>query len=207
MAAKVAQTDGETVPSSVAKLADYVKPGAVFSVWTSDYEASDLYPLTIESMTPGGDMVVSFPASSGKVEVRCDASAVKAGSGIVFLSQGSAMSKADATSKNGKLSTKTHCPPFLLSRSILEQLRAGQEVTIAVYTASLTIKRVGTAQATVRIDDKPFKVPVLHAQDTSETDFSPVDLWVMEHPLWPLVLKLEFGGECEISLFEIEPAP
>ncbi len=207
MAAKVAQTDGETIPGSVAKLADYIKPGAILSVWTSDYEASDLYPLTIEAIEPSGDLVVSFPSPTGKVDIRCNASAVKDGAGIVFLSQGCAMSKVDAISKNGKFATKTHSPPFLLSRAMLEQLRAGNEVTLSVYTASLTVKKVGTAQATVRIFEKPVKVPVLHAQDTSETDFSPVDLWVLEHPVWPLVLKLEFGGECEISLFEIEPAP
>lgn len=69
------------------------------------------------------------------------------------------------------------------------------------------VRKVGIAQTSVRIHDAPFKVPVLHAQDVTETDWSPVDVYVLDHPTWPLLLKLEFGGECELSLFEITPKP
>ncbi|HNK44873.1 MAG TPA: hypothetical protein PKL17_08835 [Pseudomonadota bacterium] len=201
-----ANSDGNVRPPGGFKLADLVKPGAVFSVWSSDYDASDLYPITIESIDPNGALVLSYGTPTGKATLRCEAASTEQGQGVVFLSQFAAMTDGDTVSKNGKLTTATHSAPFLLSRALLAKLSAGEEVTLSVYSGSFAVKKVGTAQATVRIHEKPVKVQVLHAQDTTETDFSPVDLWVLDHPVWPILLKLEFGGECELSLFEIEPA-
>lgn len=190
---------------AAAKLVAMLRPGACFSVWTSDYDASDLYQLRIDELKPDGAMVLSFPDPPAESKIRCSAEAVERGSGVVFLSQYSAV--ADKShSRNHLLSTKTHSPPFLLSRDSLRRLKAGETVPIEVYSGTVAVKLHGKAQATVRIHEQPFKVPVLHAQDQQETDWSPVDLWVLDHPEWPLLLKLEFGGECELSLFEVKPA-
>lgn len=205
-AAKDTVADDKNLAPGVSKLAALIQPGAIFSVWASDYDASDLYPITIESIDPSGAMQLGYPEPSGKATLRCEAASIERGTGVVFLSQYTAMADGDKPSKNGRLTTSTHTAPFLLSRELLAKLSAGEEVTLSVYSGSFSVKKVGTAQATVRIHEKPVKVPVLHAQDTTETDFSPVDLYVLEHPVWPLLLKLEFGGECELSLFEIEPA-
>ena len=37
---------------AAAKLVAMLRPGACFSVWTSDYDASDLYPLRIDELKP-----------------------------------------------------------------------------------------------------------------------------------------------------------
>ena len=190
-------------PPGGFKLADLVKPGAVFSVWSSDYDASDLYPITIESIDPNGALVLSYGTPTGKATLRCEAASTEQGQGVVFLSQFAAMTDGDTVSKNGKRPRPRTVRCFC--RALLESCLRGRSHAVGLFGV-VCGQKVGTAQATVRIHEKPVKVQVLHAQDTTETDFSPVDLWVLDHPVWPILLKLEFGGECELSLFEIEPA-
>ena len=194
-----------TGAGATADLAALVQPGAVFAVWTSDYDASDLYELRMDELSEAGGMVLSYPDPPARATIRCSQAALQAGSGVVFLSQYSAVA-GGTEMQDRQLVTATHSPPFLLSRDCLRRLKAGESVLLSVYSGSFSVKLVGSAQTTVRIHEQPVKVPVLHAQDDRETDFSPVDLWVLDHPEWPLLLKLEFGGECELSLFEIQPA-
>ena len=186
------------------KLAAMVQQGACFSVWTADYDANDLYPLRIEELGDDGAMVLSYPDPPARSEIRCSADAIERGTGVVFLSQFSALA-GKAQMKNRALATKTHSPPFLLSRESVRRLKAGESVPLEVYSGSFNLKLFGEAQTTVRINEQPVKVRVLHAQDDGESDWSPVDLWVLDHPKWPLLMKLDFGGECELSLFEIKP--
>lgn len=190
---------------SSEQLAELLQVGAVFSVWTADYDANDLYPLRIDALTDDGGITLSFPDGSRLSRIHCTQAALADGQGPVFLSQMSAIA-GPAHSTDWRLETASHSPPFLLSRAALGKLKAGQSVTLDVYTGQFSVTKQGEAVATVRIGDEPISVPVLHAQDDRDSDWSPVDLWVLDHPQWPLLLKLDFGGECELSLFEITPA-
>lgn len=195
----------DAVSPNADRLAQYVQPGTLFSVWASDYTSGELHTLRIDAATPNGGVVFTHLPTGQTVS--CDAKAISGGSGIVFLSSEGTTQPGHKTSTEGPLTTFADTPPFLLSRHSLALLRAGQPVSMSVFSASLKVRKVGIAQTSVRIHDVPFKVPVLHAQDVTETDWSPVDVYVLDHPTWPLLLKLEFGGECELSLFEITPKP
>lgn len=197
---------GGSAPWSSEQLASLLAEGAVFSMWMADYDASDLYPLRIEELGPDGSVTVSFPDGSARAILRCEAAAIEAGQGPVFLSQGSAIA-GKVLSGQPQLRTDSHSPPFLLSRAALATLKDGQPVSIDVYSGRFSVTRRGEAVSTVRIGDEPITVRTIHAQDDSDSTWSPVDLWVLDHPKWPIILQIDFGGECELSLFEIKPAP
>lgn len=187
------------------QLASLVQVGAVFSVWTADYEASDLYPLLIEDLASDGAMTVSFPDGDKPSHVRCTAASIERGQGPVFLSQKQAVA-GQARSHQHLLQSDRHSPPFLLSRTALGQLKAGQSVLVEVNGGRFSVTRRGEGRKAVRIGDEAISVRTLHAQDDSETAWSPVDLWVLDHPQWPIIMQIDFGGECELSLFEVHPA-
>jgi hypothetical protein len=117
-----------SAPGGVARagtdLAALVKPGAVFAVWTSDYDASDLYELRMDELSEAGGMVLSYPDPPARATIRCSQAALAHGSGVVFLSQYSAVA-GDTEMQDRQLATATHSPPFLLSRDCLRRLKAG----------------------------------------------------------------------------------
>ena len=65
--------------------------------------------------------------------------------------------------------------------------------------------QIGSVSAAARPGQGAVSYTHLDVYKRQESDWSPVDLWVLDHPKWPLLMKLDFGGECELSLFEIKP--
>lgn len=82
--------------------------------------------------------------------------------------------------------------PKLLSRDVVQELRKGEEVQLALFGTNTKVKLNKTETLSVRVNEVATQVPVLRLQTIdvrSEVLGRSQTLWVADNDNWPFVLK------------------
>lgn len=157
----------------------------------ADFDACDQYIFQIDDAGAGLTAKWKLVGCGDNGTVALADKAVEAGTNLIAFGQGNvARWKGDVASDATacKDNCDCHTLPFLLSRGALSALKNGKPVELNVFGELQTFTKAGTQTRELEVDGK--KTPFATIQASSKDG----DLWVIDDPRWPVLVRVETAG-------------
>lgn len=180
-----------------------MRPGTQFICELADDEACDKYRLRIDQI--GDGMRFSHAFANGRDPPRDDdaefegpvevgAAALERGDGVLYLSQGRIHGRETTCGVH-----HSDTPPFLVGRSQLAALKAGEEVSLTIFGKTFEVKLTRRESIPINVDCVPRRLVGLVATGRERY----LSVYIIDDETWPVLLHFEFGRDNYIALHAI----